>query len=273
MWPRLRSGAFYGQTLRSYRTGELALAECSYPPQFEAPRHAHERAYCYLMLKGSCTETCGGPIRTIAAPALVLLPAGEVHSNRWPAGGGCFHVEFSLRWLQRVREHSPVLDRAAEFRGGAPVWLASRLYAELREPDAVSPLAVEGLALELVSRAARDTAGERTRRSPPWLRRAEEFLAARFRHSLTLAELAGAVDVHPVHLATVFRRYLHCTPGEYIRRRRIEYACGQLVRTAAPLAEIALNAGFCHQSHFCRVFKAVTGMTPGAYRRLCTRRV
>jgi AraC family transcriptional regulator len=273
MWPRLRPGSFYGETLRAYRTGEIALAESSYPPRYEAPTHAHEHAFCYLMLGGSCTETYGNRTRTIAAPHLVFHPAGETHSDCWHASGGaCFHVEFSLRWLEHVREHSPVLDRPAEFRRGPPVWLATRLYAELCDPDGVSPLAVEGLALELVAGAARDTAGKRTRRPPPWLRQAEELLAARFQDPPTLAELARAVDIHPVHLATIFRRHVRCTPGEYVRRRRVEYACGQLVRTRAPLLEIALETGFCHQSHFCRAFKAITGMTPGAYRQLFTRR-
>lgn len=272
MWPRLRPGSFYGETLRAYRAGELVLDESSYQAGCEIPRHTHEHAFCCLVLTGACTETYGGRARTSVASDLVFHPAGEVHEYRWHATGGCFHVEFGSHWIRHVREHSSVLDRPAEFRGGMPVWLAARLYAELREPDGVSPLAVEGLALELVTRAARDSAGRRVGTPPPWLRRAEEILAARFRDPPTLAELGRAAGVHPVHLATVFRRHLRCSPGEFVRRARVGYACGRLTRTAAPLVEIALDAGYAHQSHFCRAFKNVTGLTPAAYRRLFTRR-
>jgi AraC family transcriptional regulator len=200
----------------------------------------------------------------------VLHPAGEAHANDWAGTGGrCLHIEFGPSWVRHVQEHSSVLDHPAEFSGGSPVWLAARLYKELRAMDSVSPLAIDGLALELVAHAARDGAGEGIRRRPPWLRRVEELLRSQFQDPPTLAEMAHLAGVHSVHLATAFRRHLRCTPGEYVRRLRIQHACRRLV-TGAPLCEIALDAGFAHQSHFCRVFKTVTGMTPTAYRRLFT---
>ena len=50
-----------------------------------------------------------------------------------------------------------------------------------------------------------------------------------------------------------------CTVGEYLRRLRIERAAEQLSRGDAPLAEIALTAGFADQSHFSNVFRRRTG--------------
>jgi AraC family transcriptional regulator len=273
MWPRLRPGSFYGKTVRTFEANGLVLAESSYPPQFEAPKHAHEHAFCYLVLAGSCTESYGNRSRHIGPSHVVFHPAGATHSDRWHANGGtCLHVEFGSTWLERVRAYSPVLDQPAEFRAGAPASLAAKIYAELRHPDGVSALVIEGLTLELVARMTRAIAGAPGRRPPPWLRQAEEQLAANFRVPPTLTELGRAAGVHPVHLATVFRRYFRCTPGEYVRQLRIDFARDRLARTEAPLVEIALEAGFSHQSHFCRVFKRATGMTPSSYRQLfaCT---
>jgi AraC family transcriptional regulator len=270
MWPRLSPGSFYGETVRTFRTDGLFLAESSYPPQCRIPTHTHDRPFCYLVLAGSCTETCGARTRTRFPSNLVFHPAGEAHSDDWAdIGGRCLHIEFGPSWVQQVREHSPVLDRPAESCGGPTAWLAARLYEELRTPDGVSPLAIDGLALELVARAARDALGDGGRRPPPWLRRVEELLRAQFQDPPTLAEMACVAGVHSVYLATAFRRHLRCTPGEYVRRLRVEFASRRLV-AGAPLAEVALDAGFAHQSHFCRVFKSVTGMTPTAYRRLFT---
>ena len=47
---------------------------------------------------------------------------------------------------------------------------------------------------------------------------------------------------------------------------RVERAKGLLASTAKPIAEIAADLRFAHQSHFTNVFKKLTGMTPRAYR-------
>lgn len=40
-----------------------------------------------------------------------------------------------------------------------------------------------------------------------------------------------------------------------------------------PLAELALDLGFSSQSHFTRLFSALTGMTPARYRKEVKRTV
>ncbi len=79
----------------------------------------------------------------------------------------------------------------------------------------------------------------------------------------TLAQLAGN------SLRAFERRFtstMHATPQQYLRRLRIRLACRILVTTNLPLGEIALDHGFCDQSHFTREFHRETGLTPGDYR-------
>jgi AraC family transcriptional regulator len=76
--------------------------------------------------------------------------------------------------------------------------------------------------------------------------------------------------VHPVHLAREFRRFEHCTIGEYVRRLRIEQACRRLTHSTDPIAAIAAEAGFADQSHFARTFKRVVGMSPVQFRATLT---
>ncbi len=269
-WTRsLKPGSFLGQTLRRFQADHLLLVESAYGPGFESPPHAHECAFFYLVLEGSCTQMCNGRQRTGSPSNLMFHPAGEVHSDCWhPHGGRCLHLEFDAHWIEQVREHSPILEKPAEFRGGTTIGLASRLYRELQAPDEISPLAIEGLALELVAHLARSATDSRRGGQPAWTERVKEFLRARFNEPLTLAEIACEAGVHPVHLVTAFRQHFQYTPFEYVRRMRVKFAADQLVCTDKALVEIALEAGFAHQSHFCRVFKAGTGMTPGAYRKL-----
>jgi AraC family transcriptional regulator len=265
---RLAAGTFYGTSQQSEAVAGLVLSVNNYSPDFRTPAHAHADAFFYLVLDGVCMETYGGGTRTVGPSRLVVHPAGAPHANFWPRPGGrCFCVDFGPAWADRVRRHSTFLDTPGEFRGGAPVQLARRMLLEFRRREALSPLVLEGLALELAGEAARPAAS-RPGAPPAWLRRAREVLHDRFAERFTLAAVAAAAGVHPVHLAQVFRRHVGCTVGEYVRRLRVEFACEQLRTAPAPLAEIALRAGFTDHAHFCRTFKGRTGVTPGAYRRL-----
>jgi len=51
------------------------------------------------------------------------------------------------------------------------------------------------------------------------------------------------------------------------RRLRIEWAAHALLREDAPVADVALRAGFADQSHFTRFFRRLMGVTPHAYRQ------
>ena len=73
--------------------------------------------------------------------------------------------------------------------------------------------------------------------------------------------------MHPVTLARAFRTFYGCSVGEYLRRVRVDLAGRWLSDTNLGLAQIALSAGFCDQSHFSNVFRRIIGLTPSRYRR------
>ena len=64
-----------------------------------------------------------------------------------------------------------------------------------------------------------------------------------------------------------FRARFGVSVGTYVRRERIRWASRALRNTDAPIAEIALQAGFADQSHFTRTFVRHMGVSPGRYRR------
>ncbi|MDX2201374.1 MAG: helix-turn-helix domain-containing protein [Hyphomicrobiaceae bacterium] len=69
---------------------------------------------------------------------------------------------------------------------------------------------------------------------------------------------------------TFKRRFTDATgfaPIDYVQRLRIEDAKRRLERTDAPADEISWKVGYEDAAFFRRLFKRVTGLTPGAYRR------
>jgi AraC family transcriptional regulator len=267
---RPTAGCYHGQAIERRKVSGLTLSLITYAPQLELPKHAHESAGFCLVLQGTYAERYAGKTLTCRPQTVTFSPAGEKHSNLFDGGGShCFIVDIEPRWLERTCEGGPKLDGPAEFTGGALAWLATRLYREFCESDEASRLAIEGLALEMIAETARRSSRPQLHEAPRWLRRAKEILHAQFSEHLSLAALSRAVGVHPVYLASEFRRCYGSSVGEYTRRLRIEYACREIRASHSPLTEIALNAGFSSQSHFSRTFKRHTGLTPAEYRSTC----
>jgi AraC family transcriptional regulator len=255
-----------GAILRWRRVAGLVLAEVAYEPGQRIHREAHPHAQFVLVLNGTLTEQVGADTATHGPSSLLFRRAAEPRSYAvGSCGARCLVVDMEDVWLARARQQAPLLTRSVAFRRGLLLHLAQRLYAEFRQRDEVSRLAVESLALGVLAEASRRDDAAAQQRVPMWLLVAMALIEERFRERLPLAVVAKSVGVHPVHLARTFRRVHQITVGTYVRQLRIEFARSQLVGPAG-LSEIASAAGFCDQSHFSRCFKRHTGVTPAEYR-------
>jgi AraC family transcriptional regulator len=85
--------------------------------------------------------------------------------------------------------------------------------------------------------------------------------------SLSLAELAGVVQLSVFHFTRKFRTEFGCPPHAYVMQKRIERAKSQLARRNIPLKVVAASSGFSDQSHMTRLFRRLLGVTPAEYRK------
>jgi AraC family transcriptional regulator len=264
---KLAAGCYFGTRVQGRELAGFLLSDYTYRPGDRLRKHFHERSYFNLVVAGGYAETYGNRRRECRAATVMFHPAGERHAEQiGGAGARVFSVEAVTHWLRAAPECRTVLETPADFQGGPLARLAFRLYREFCQPDPFSPLAVEGLMLELMAERARRTP-RGTDRRPPWLLRAQEVLQTRFAAPPSLTELAQEVGVHPVHLARTFRTQCGCSVGEYLRQLRVEDACRRLAASDTPLVEVALAAGFADQSHFSRTFQRLRGLTPAEFRR------
>lgn len=265
---KLSAGVLFGEGLKSRQMGGFRLSERLYPPRFETPRHSHGTALLCFVIDGNYSESYEANTRSCHPLNLMFHPPHETHAQRFDdLGGRSLIVEIEPKWFSRLRDYQPVGQTPGAYRGGVFTALGARLYREFLATDNLSPLIVEGLVLQILGEAPRQAPPIRTPRVPPWLRQVKEVIRNRFSERLKQEDLARAVGVHPVHMAQTFHRQYGCTIGEYIRQLRIDFACHRLTTTNAPLAEVALAAGFCDQSHFTRTFRRLVGLPPSQFRR------
>jgi len=251
------------------REGSVAgfyLTETQHPAGYRIPRHSHQVPSLYLLLAGSLMEQFGRENAERHTAEVIFTPADRPHSNVFLGRGGrCLIVELNTSWNSRMAHGDGLPTELKSFRG-QPAWLANRLHNEFCSSDLISPLVIEGLVLEIIGEICRQSSQRRGFAAVRKVIEAREFLDAAFSQSISLDDVAGAVELHPVYLARAFRRTYRCSVGEYLRRRRVEMVCAQLLASDKPLAEIASEAGFCDQAHLTRIFHKLIGTTPGQYR-------
>lgn len=263
------TGQLFGQTLKNIKLGNLELSEGAYSSGIETPPHSHKWALLCLVLKGTYLEKIGLKQYTRSSSTGFFHPPEELHiSDFRNTTVGIFQIEIDPQRLAQMDCIASAFRQPMNFDGGVEIRLTQKIYQEFKWMDEASPIAIEGLTLELLAAAARSKYTKKNYyKIPQWLRNARDFLHDNFTESYSLDKVAAEAGVHPKYLATEFRRRFHLTIGEYIRHLRVENACREMANSDTPLIDIALSSGFCSQSHFIRTFKNITGFTPAQYRR------
>jgi AraC family transcriptional regulator len=264
----LSNTSLFGKTVKRQTVPSFTLTERVYPPFFRTPEHAHKSPLFCLVLDGNYTETYGNKKRECSRASALFHASDEPHAEHFhAAGGNSFIVEISTDWIKSIRDRVDFPNMTVEFRHGKLPRLGTKVYQEFQKPDALSPLIIEGLMLEITGETARRSANRKKSQKPLWLDRVESYLRERFAEPFSLAEVAEFVEIHPVHLAQTFRRFHHTTVGNFIRQIRLENARQELSSCIKTIAEISVDNGFSDQSHFTRSFKLEFGTTPNEYRK------
>jgi AraC family transcriptional regulator len=105
--------------------------------------------------------------------------------------------------------------------------------------------------------------------SPNIRRRLLDFIEASLADSISLRDLGCVAGLSEFHLQRMFRMTCGVSPHVFILNRRIARA-KRMLAGSDPIAQIAPACGFSSQSHLNRMFKAITGATPMAWRRALT---
>ncbi len=83
----------------------------------------------------------------------------------------------------------------------------------------------------------------------------------------TLQDFARDSGISYRHFDRVFKASTGLTPKQFLSRSRIQAACTLLRQTVRPIAEIAVELGYCDQSALTSQFRQRMGFTPLQYRK------
>ena len=102
----------------------------------------------------------------------------------------------------------------------------------------------------------------------PWqVRTLTTYIDANLHASLSCEVLARLTKLSVSYFARAFKCTFGSSPHMFLLRRRMERAQGLMLKSNAPLAQIAIECGFADQAHMSRLFAQFTGESPAAWRR------
>lgn len=263
---RRRYGDYYGSKGVTLTANGFRFTESSYRVDERLPIHEHEQPHFCYVVGGRYEETLGRSKTVIRdSSAVLFLPAEVPHGELHHAPGRHFMIEATA---ERLVALECMVTQPLQLPPDEPLMFMHKAFREYASPEPDSEFVLEGLALLLFGSVQKAYQLSTSLGSHPgWLRNMRALIDREFLRPWPLDTLSYEAGIDPEHLTSQFARTFGTTPAEYLRKRRLRYAC-QLIQTSdMPLTEVALSAGFADQGHFSRTFRYHMGVTPLFYLR------
>lgn len=92
------------------------------------------------------------------------------------------------------------------------------------------------------------------------------YIEKHYTEPITLESLAECIPLNKNYFCKFFKEKVGKTPFAYLNEYRINQAASQLLKTTAPITEVAFNNGYENISYFVRQFKHYKHCTPSEFR-------
>ena len=249
---------------------------------FNVPPHRHDFFELYCLLSDSFIYHVEDNRYDLKPGNLILVQPGETH---WPEfEGPPREIERIVLWLnpqfisslsiflpqtlgtigQNLQDEHLIVPEAKAYQVMLNL-LYSLLY-EKNRADADSLYLCHLILSQLLIHISR-VLNQRTRPSEePGTRyteimRVHEYINSHFREPLSVADLAQRFFMDKNTMTRQFKRIVGMTPGDYIRRKRLESA-NTLIRQGYGVQHAGYVSGFTDYSAFFRAFRKQYGFSP-----------
>ena len=194
-------------------------------------------------------------------------------------GPGQWHMEYADAreelWLLRIQfeckpeEIKSLWNRkiTAPRKGQMHLW--EMVYESERAEAYYEPMIAHQLSLLLLTLLRQSQKENWETESPNGenaiILRVQRIINQRCREKLSVPLVAQYADVSPSYLTALFQKHLNISPGEYIRRVKLQESKMLIREEEMSFMEIAEKLQYSTLQQFSRQFKEKFGMTPSEY--------
>ena len=240
-------------------------------PAFEIPQHSHSQHTLIIGMGNSLQAewSIDGEFRNLqyGIGDVFIVPANASHKAYWKQ---------ESEGLMIALEPEKVRDAAIDSINGDFIemipqfattdlkllQMAQWLLIELQQKQMGSCLYVQSLTTALFIHLLRNYSVTKPK-IPQYsgglarykLNIAIAFIVENLHRDITLAEIAGLLNMSPYHFARMFKQSINFTPHQYLVNQRMIKATELLRFSHMAIADIGYSVGYKNSSHFTRVFR------------------
>jgi AraC-like DNA-binding protein len=222
-------------------------------PGVEYTHYGNECTFDYLIKKHNIKDAA------VNAMAPIVRGADTDHHETAVQAAGLWAISAGLAY--NYKDDYELLEK------GMLIYDALYSWAKHLQKEKHTQQPFENLLLDVFNKFLKDKKGT-GKKIPAWAQELKDLIQDHIDTNLSLKELSKDLSINPSYLSREFSKHFdNLSFGEYIRKQRIEKAVELMANPACSLTEIAYLTGFSDQSHFTRIFKKNTGLSPSEYRK------
>lgn len=256
--------------------GQMVAAErCRGMNDNMSKSHTHSFYEIYYLEKGERYHFLDDQLYKLTEGQLILFRPQEVHHSY-----GDKDVEFIRTILYFTPEviRNPKLLRSLSKMSGVHILERTKEISQLLElatqedhkQENFYEIALENLANQILVAILRDGPAVHDTPFDQRISRVISYINENYAQKISLQQLADEFYVSKWHLCREFKENAHLTIIQYINYTRVAHAQKMLLDLDVSVTSIGNEVGFDSLTHFERVFKQNTGMTPKHYREITT---
>ena len=250
----------------------MVVAENSSMPNL----HSHAHYEIYILTKGSRSFLLTNKLYKLDAPAMVVIPPHVLHKTE----GGPYErynvyafPNYLNEFEQETLEACALIVAKPDQKETEKLLDLIREIEELDRKEKHADTIEKALFCHLVLylKQATDKAVPPATLTdgdvPPTVLKIIDFLNANYAEKHTLDSLAKNFFISKTTLIYNFKRYINCSPIDYLLNVRLTRAKEYLYTTKKSIGEIAELCGFSSSNYFGLIFKNKEGISPSDYRK------
>ena len=244
--------------------GLHSCAYCQQEKGFLFPGESHSLPELLYVHKGT--------LHCVIEGREILLQEGEMvvfGPNQWHMFYGDMDVEpayLTLQFQPETADISGLLNR--RFRlSEQRAFLPQEMIREQISQDAFSHKMLWAQTCMLLVWLLREPKlpREKTNGEYAIIRQAQQYVCNHLREKLSVSLVAEQIDMSASYLTALFHKHLDISPGEYIRRVKLQESKRMIREEKMTFTEIAAALEYSTVHHYSRQFKEKFGITPSEY--------